>query len=130
MIAFVSGDLLAAKVEALVNPVNTVGVMGKGLALAFKKAFPANFKAYEAAAKAGVLAVGSVFVFEAVGLVNPRYILNFPTKAHWRDPSKLSYVEDGSAISSASSARGRSAPSRSPRSAQGSAASRGPTSAR
>ena len=95
MIAFVSGDLLAAKVEALVNPVNTVGVMGKGLALAFKKAFPANFKAYEAAAKAGVLAVGSVFVFEAVGLVQPRYILNFPTKAHWRDPSKLSYVEDG-----------------------------------
>jgi O-acetyl-ADP-ribose deacetylase (regulator of RNase III) len=95
MISFVSGNILQAKVDALVNPVNTAGVMGKGLALQFKKAFPANYKAYERAAKAKQLEVGKMFVFEAGDTAVPRYIVNFPTKAHWRGASKLDYIETG-----------------------------------
>jgi O-acetyl-ADP-ribose deacetylase (regulator of RNase III) len=95
MIKFVTGNLLDAKVEALVNTVNTAGVMGKGLALQFKKAFPANYKAYGVAAKAGSVAIGKMFVFEAGGIVLPRYIINFPTKRHWRAASKLDYIESG-----------------------------------
>lgn len=95
MIKFVTGNLLDAKVDALVNTVNTAGVMGKGLALQFKKAFPANSKAYEAACKRGEVQIGKMFVFDAGGIVLPRYIINFPTKKHWRSPSKLDYVEEG-----------------------------------
>lgn len=95
MIKFVTGNILDAKVDALVNTVNTAGVMGKGLALQFKKAFPANCKAYEAAAKAGSIEIGKMFVFEAGGIVLPRYIINFPTKRHWRGASKLDYIESG-----------------------------------
>jgi O-acetyl-ADP-ribose deacetylase (regulator of RNase III) len=95
MIQFVSGNLLEAKVEALVNTVNTVGVMGKGLALQFKQAFPENFKAYQAAVKAGAIETGRMFVFDAGGIVLPRYIINFPTKRHWRGRSKLEYIESG-----------------------------------
>jgi O-acetyl-ADP-ribose deacetylase (regulator of RNase III) len=95
MIKFVTGNLLDAKVDALVNTVNTAGVMGKGLALQFKKAFPANCKSYEAAAKAHEVEIGKMFVFEAGGIVLPRYIINFPTKKHWRSPSKLEYIERG-----------------------------------
>lgn len=95
MIKFVTGNLFDAKVEALVNTVNTAGVMGKGLALQFKKAFPENGKAYEAACKRGEVQIGKMFVFDAGGIVLPRYIINFPTKKHWRSPSKLEYVEQG-----------------------------------
>jgi len=95
MVRVVTGNILDAKVEALVNTVNTAGVMGKGLALQFKKAFPENWRAYEAACKRGELEVGKMFVFEAGGIVLPRYIINFPTKRHWRGPSKLEYVELG-----------------------------------
>jgi O-acetyl-ADP-ribose deacetylase (regulator of RNase III) len=95
MIKFVTGNLLDAKVDALVNTVNTAGVMGKGLALQFKKAFPANSKAYEAACKQGEVQIGKMFVFDAGGIVPPRYIINFPTKKHWRSPSKLEYIEQG-----------------------------------
>lgn len=95
MIKFVTGNLLDAKVDALVNTVNTAGVMGKGLALQFKKAFPANSKAYEGACKQGEVQIGKMFVFDAGGIVLPRYIINFPTKKHWRSPSKLEYVEQG-----------------------------------
>jgi O-acetyl-ADP-ribose deacetylase (regulator of RNase III)/uncharacterized protein YwgA len=95
MIQFVTGNLLDAKVDALVNTVNTAGVMGKGLALQFKRAFPANNKAYEAACKRGDVEIGKMFVFDAGGIVPPRYIINFPTKKHWRSPSKLEYIEQG-----------------------------------
>lgn len=95
MIHFVTGNLLDAKVDALVNTVNTTGVMGKGLALQFKKAFPANSRAYEAACKRGEVEIGKMFVFDAGGIVLPRYIINFPTKKHWRSPSQLEYVERG-----------------------------------
>lgn len=95
MIKFVTGNLLDAKVDTLVNTVNTTGVMGKGLALQFKKAFPENFKAYEAASKAGAVEIGKMFVFEAGGIVLPRHIINFPTKKHWRSASKVEYIELG-----------------------------------
>lgn len=88
-----TGNLLTAEVDALVNPVNTVGVMGKGLALQFKKAFPDCFTAYEAACRRGEVMVGHMHVVER--LVAPRYIINFPTKKHWRQPSKLDYVREG-----------------------------------
>lgn len=95
MIEFRCDNLLAADAEALVNSVNTVGVMGKGVALQFKKKFPANFKAYERACKRGEVEVGKMFTVEVDSLTNPRYIINFPTKKHWRGSSRLEYVEQG-----------------------------------
>ncbi|WP_236630110.1 type II toxin-antitoxin system antitoxin DNA ADP-ribosyl glycohydrolase DarG [Thermus thermamylovorans] len=89
------GDLLKADVEALVNTVNTVGVMGKGVALQFKRAFPENYRAYAAACRRGEVQIGRVFVHDRGPLFRPRYILNFPTKRHWRQPSRLEYVEAG-----------------------------------
>jgi O-acetyl-ADP-ribose deacetylase (regulator of RNase III) len=87
------GNLLTAEFDALVNPVNTVGVMGKGLALQFKKAFPDAFTSYERACRRGELAPGRVHVVERDA--PPRFIINFPTKEHWRSPSRLEYVQDG-----------------------------------
>ena len=91
----VSGNLLRADVDALVNTVNTVGVMGKGLALQFKNAFPANFKAYSKACKDGDVRLRRIFIFDDGQLVRPRWILNFPTKGHWRERSRLSNVSAG-----------------------------------
>lgn len=91
-----TGNLLLADAEALVNTVNTVGVMGKGIALQFKKAYPANFKAYESAVRQGELQLGRVFVYRTGKLEeNPKYIINFPTKKHWRSKSKLSDIAEG-----------------------------------
>ncbi len=87
------GNLLEADVDALVNTVNAEGVMGKGIALQFKKAFPDNFRAYERACKAGEVAPGHMHVVRR--LASPRFIINFPTKKQWRHPSKLEYVRDG-----------------------------------
>ena len=95
MISFKSGDLLAEDAEALVNTVNCVGVMGRGIALQFKKAFPDNFRAYAAACKRGEIAPGRMFVFETGGLTNPRYIINFPTKRHWRGASRIGDIQAG-----------------------------------
>jgi O-acetyl-ADP-ribose deacetylase (regulator of RNase III) len=95
MIESGSGDLLDADVEALVNTVNTVGVMGKGLALQFKRRFPANFATYAAACKRGEVEIGRMLVVETEEPTGPRYIINFPTKKHWRDPSRLEYVTAG-----------------------------------
>ena len=95
MIRYASGNLLLADVEALVNTVNTVGVMGKGLALQFKEAFPQNFLAYEYACKHGDVVIGRMFVTETSRVVGPRWIINFPTKQNWRDPSRLEYVREG-----------------------------------
>jgi O-acetyl-ADP-ribose deacetylase (regulator of RNase III) len=86
-------NLLMAPVDALVNAVNTVGVMGKGLALQFKKAFPDVFVAYEQACKAGEVTTGKMHVVERMG--SPRFVIDFPTKKHWRHPSKLEYIRDG-----------------------------------
>ena len=96
MITFTEGNLLEAKAEALVNTVNTVGVMGKGIALMFKEAFPENFRAYEDACKKKQINVGNVFVTERKDLLGgPKWIVNFPTKKHWRNPSKLDWIRDG-----------------------------------
>jgi O-acetyl-ADP-ribose deacetylase (regulator of RNase III) len=82
-------------VGALVNPVNCVGHMGKGLALQFKKAFPANFKAYEAACRHGQVTPGRMLVHDSGMLTQPRYIINFPTKRHWRDKSRIEDIGTG-----------------------------------
>jgi len=95
MIRFTQGNLLEAPVEAVVNTVNTVGVMGKGIALMFKERFPENCAAYEAACKAGALEVGRMFVTPSVELDGPRWIINFPTKKHWRHPTKLEWIHSG-----------------------------------
>ena len=91
-----TGDIFAEswRVEALVNPVNCVGVAGRGLALRFKQLYPENFRAYAAACKRRELRPGRMFVFET-GVDYPRYILNFPTKRHWRDPSRLEDIRVG-----------------------------------
>ena len=93
--ALVKGDIFDADVEALVNPVNTVGVMGAGLAAAFKRRYPTNFTAYRQACKRGDVRIGCVFVHDLGMLPRPRYVVNFPTKQHWRDPSQLEYIASG-----------------------------------
>ncbi|WP_211442666.1 type II toxin-antitoxin system antitoxin DNA ADP-ribosyl glycohydrolase DarG [Collimonas humicola] len=95
MITFAQGNLLEAKVEALVNTVNTVGVMGKGIALMFKERFADNFQRYAAACKAKQVHTGQMFVTEVRELDGPRWIVNFPTKQHWRAPSQMSWIVDG-----------------------------------
>lgn len=95
MIEFKQGDLLKADTEALVNTVNTVGVMGKGIALQFKQAFPENFRAYKKACDAKQVQPGQMFTFATGNLFNPRYIINFPTKRHWRDKSRLEDIKTG-----------------------------------
>src|SRR5262249_16330762 len=95
MVEHTRGNLLDAEVEALVNTVNTVGVMGKGIALQFKKAYPENYKAYKKACAAKQLAPGRMFVFDLGSLQNPRYIVNFPTKRHWRGRSRVEDIEAG-----------------------------------
>ncbi|GEQ99392.1 hypothetical protein JCM17845_00160 [Iodidimonas gelatinilytica] len=97
-ITFKTGDMFSEPVEALVNTVNCVGVMGKGVALEFKKRWPENFKAYKKLCDAKKLNPGHMFVFDTNELFlseGPRFLVNFPTKAHWRSKSKLSYIEDG-----------------------------------
>jgi O-acetyl-ADP-ribose deacetylase (regulator of RNase III) len=94
-IEFVQGDLLDAPVEALVNAVNTVGIMGKGIALQFKHRFPQNMAAYSKACKSGLVNVGKMYVTETSLLVGPRWIINFPTKKHWRDNSQIEWIESG-----------------------------------
>lgn len=95
MIREAHGDLLSADVDAIVNTVNTVGVMGKGIALQFKKRFPGNFKAYSAACKASEVKLGEMFVFDAGQLVTPRWVINFPTKQHWKSRSRLKDIDAG-----------------------------------
>ena len=95
MIRFTQGNLLESQAEALVNTVNTVGVMGKGIALMFKERFSANFLAYAAACKAKKVQTGKMFVTEVHELGGPRWIVNFPTKRHWKAPSELTWVKDG-----------------------------------
>lgn len=95
MIQYAKGDILQAETEALVNTVNCVGVMGRGIALKFKAAFPDNFKAYAVACKRKEVQPGRMFVFETGTLTWPRYIINFPTKRHWRGKSRIEDIEAG-----------------------------------
>ena len=90
-----SGNLLDADTQALVNPVNCVGVMGKGLALQFKQAFPANYAAYRAACGRGEVQPGRMFVTETAAQTGPQFLINFPTKRDWRSASRLDDIETG-----------------------------------
>jgi len=95
MIKFTQGNLLEARAEALVNAVNTVGVMGKGIALMFKERFAENFRLYAAACKAEEVRTGKMFVTEVSELDGPHWIVNFPTKRHWRGNSRLEWITEG-----------------------------------
>ena len=95
MFEYKKGDILAEDTDALVNTVNCVGVMGRGIALQFKNAYPLNYKAYAAACKRKEVRPGDMFVFETDELTNPRYIINFPTKRHWRGKSRMADIEVG-----------------------------------
>jgi O-acetyl-ADP-ribose deacetylase (regulator of RNase III) len=95
VIELTQGDILKADAEALVNTVNCVGIMGRGIALQFRKTFPENFKAYEAACKANQVQPGKMFVYDLNRLYNPRFIINFPTKRHWKGKSRLEDIKSG-----------------------------------
>ncbi|NWN83879.1 MAG: macro domain-containing protein [Halomonas sp.] len=95
MVTATQGNLLEADAEALVNTVNCVGVMGKGIALQFKQAFPDNFAYYAKACKTQQVPPGKMLVFETGSMVNPKYIINFPTKRHWKSKSSLQDIEAG-----------------------------------
>lgn len=95
MIEYKMGNILTEDAEAIINTVNCVGVMGRGIALQFKKAFPDNFKAYAAACKREEVQPGRMFIFDLGGLTNPHYIINFPTKRHWRGKSRMEDIEVG-----------------------------------
>ena len=95
MIEYRTGDIFTMDAEALVNSVNCVGVMGRGIALQFKNLYPANFKSYAAACEREEVQPGRMFVFETGQLTNPRYIINFPTKRHWRAKSRIGDIESG-----------------------------------
>ena len=91
-----SGDLLKqTDIDAIVNTVNCVGVMGKGIALQFKNKWPDNFAAYQRACKADQVRPGQMMVFDAGAYAQPHFIINFPTKDHWRSKSQLSFIRDG-----------------------------------
>ena len=90
-----SGNLIDTDAQALVNTVNTAGISGKGIALMFKEAFPENFRAYQAASKAGEIAPGGLFITERADMLGPRWIINFATKQHWRNPSRLDWIRRG-----------------------------------
>lgn len=95
MITYRQGNLLDADVEAVVNTVNTVGVMGKGIALMFKERYPDIFKTYAAACKSGEVRTGRMFVTPTNELSGPKWVIHFPTKRHWRSPSRMEWIEEG-----------------------------------
>jgi len=94
MLELVTGNLLEADTEALVNAVNTEGVMGKGIALQFKRQYPEMFEEYQRACKEGQVQPGRMHVYERREIFN-RYIINFPTKRHWRSPSSIEDIKAG-----------------------------------
>ena len=93
-INFVKGNILESNAEALVNPVNCVGVMGKGLALLFKDKYPDNFTHYKDACNSDSVSVGKMFVWRDHNPPN-KYVINFPTKRHWRDNSQYTFISMG-----------------------------------
>ena len=95
MIKNKNGDILREDVEAIVNTVNCVGIMGRGLALQFKNKFPQNFKEYQLACTNKEVQLGKMFVHQTGQLINPKYIINFPTKGHWKQNSKIEDISNG-----------------------------------
>ena len=94
MLTFVTGDIFDQPADVLVNPVNCVGVMGRGLALQFKRRYPAVFRAYRQACRDGELCPGRVLLLPT-GSDRPRAIAHFSTKRHWRDPSRIEDIDAG-----------------------------------
>jgi len=95
MIHIVEGDIFKSKAQALVNPVNCVGIMGKGLALKFKNKFPDMFLEYKKHCQEDIIQIGKMFVYSIFHKNKDWYIINFPTKKHWRENSKIEYIEEG-----------------------------------
>lgn len=95
MIKFKTGNILKDEADAIVNTVNCVGVMGKGLALQFKKAYPDNFIKYKSACNKGLVNPGKMFITQHLDLVSTQWVINFPTKKHWKGNSKVDYIEQG-----------------------------------
>lgn len=95
MIKYVTGDILKADTEALINTVNCVGVMGRGIALQFKNAYPDNYKEYKRVCDIGEMIPGKMFIHHTGMLTNPKYIINFPTKRHWKGKSRIEDIESG-----------------------------------
>ncbi len=95
MIRYKTDDIFKEEADAIVNTVNCVGVMGRGIALQFKKRFPENFRVYEAACKQKGVVPGKMFVHETGSLIGPKYVINFPTKRHWRGASRMEDIESG-----------------------------------
>lgn len=95
MIEYKTGDIFVYDAEAIVNTVNCVGVMGRGLALQYKNKFPQNFKEYAKACKEKLVQPGKMFVHQTGQLTNPKYIINFPTKRHWKGKSKIEDIQSG-----------------------------------
>lgn len=95
MIKFTTGNIFTAEVEAVINTVNCVGVMGRGITLQFKKKFPENYKLYAKACKDNSIVPGKVFITETMSLTDPKYIVNFPTKRHWKGKSRIEDIESG-----------------------------------
>ena len=95
MITYKAGDIFKEKEDAIVNTVNCVGVMGRGIALQFKRQFPSNFKVYAAACKQKKVMPGKMLIYEICSQIGPKYIINFPTKRHWRSTSRMKDIESG-----------------------------------
>lgn len=96
MIEVLTGNLLRSAASAHVNTVNTVGVMGAGIARQFREAYPAMYRSYQEACRRGDVRIGQMYLFDrGPTLTRPRWIINFPTKQHWRAPSQLAYLEQG-----------------------------------
>src|SRR5690349_14556662 len=95
MIVESSGNLLDADTDAVVNTVNCVGVMGKGIALQFKRRYPSMFAEYERACNAGKVQTGRMLPVRTGEMMGPEWVINFPTKRHWRSPSRLEWIEEG-----------------------------------
>ncbi len=92
---YTKGNILESNTEVIINPVNIVGVMGKGLALAFKKQFPHNYKIYKEACKNKTIDIGKLLLVDESNLERKQFIINFPTKKHWRSSSEVEYIEEG-----------------------------------
>ncbi len=95
MITYITGNIFDDNAMAIVNTVNTQGVMGKGLALQFKEKYPQNYLLYKKACKEGNIGIGNLFITETITNGKKRFIINFPTKTTWRRPSEYSFIQEG-----------------------------------
>ena len=95
MFEYKTGNILQEQTDAIINTVNCVGIMGRGIALQFKQMYPENFKAYKQACDKGEVEPGKMFIYNSGLLFNPKYIINFPTKRHWKGKSRVQDIKSG-----------------------------------